>query len=294
MTELLGPRDVQQLAAPLNLHPAKALGQNFVVDPNTIRRIVRLADLPPEAEVLEVGPGLGSLTLGLLAAGHRVTAVEIDERLARLLPDTVDARLPEGAARLRVVAADAISIDAGLGVPDSLVANLPYNVAVPVLLHCLATFPSLERSWVMVQKEVADRLAAAPGSKTYGVPSVKAAWYARVRRVGSVPPTVFWPVPRVDSGLVLLVAHRDPADVRGEQPRDRVFAVIDLLFGQRRKTVRHTLTARLGPEVADSALARAGLAPGDRPEQWGLAQFVQLAAALPKSTQSHQLSRDLA
>lgn len=281
MTALLGPRDVQELAAPLNLHPAKALGQNFVVDPNTIRRIVRLADLPSRADVLEVGPGLGSLTLGLLDAGHGVTAVEIDRRLAELLPATVAARLPESAHRLQVVTADAGEVGGDVGRPDALVANLPYNVAVPVLLHCLATFPSLTRALVMVQGEVADRLAAAPGGKVYGVPSVKAAWYGEARRVGSVPPTVFWPVPRVDSGLVLLVAHRDPAAVHDGQPRERVFSVVDRLFGQRRKTVRHTLAEWVGADATDRALADAGLAPRARPEQWGLAEFVRLTAALP-------------
>ena len=283
MTALLGPREIRELAGPLDLHPRKSLGQNFVVDPNTIRRIVRLAELPEGSSVLEVGPGLGSLTLGLLEAGHNVTAVEIDERLAALLPRTVGERLPEAADRLTVVTGDAAALagSGAMGTPDALVANLPYNVAVPVLLTCLAELPSLTRALVMVQREVADRLAAAPGSKIYGVPSVKAAWYGTVRRVGSVPPAVFWPVPRVDSGLVLLTAHADPAAHREGQPRERVFALVDRLFGQRRKTVRHTLAAWAGAPTAEAGLAAAGIAPTSRPEQLQLSDFVRLAAALP-------------
>ena len=234
MSSLLGPREVRELAAPLGLNPRKSLGQNFVVDPNTIRRIVRLAELPAGAAVLEVGPGLGSLTLGLLEAGHQVTAVEIDPRLADLLPSTVAARLPEASDRLNVITADALAVSSEWGRPEALVANLPYNVAVPVLLNCLAGLPSLRRALVMVQSEVADRLAAPPGSRTYGVPSVKAAWYGHVRRVGSVPPTVFWPVPRVDSGLVLLTAYDDPAARHGTVARDQVFAPLGVgSFGRR-------------------------------------------------------------
>lgn len=278
MTVLLGPREVRELAGPLGLHPSKSLGQNFVVDPNTIRRIVRLAGLPPGVRVLEVGPGLGSLTLGLLDAGHPVTAVELDPRLAELLPETVAARLPR--ADLTVVTADAAQVTDDLGEPAALVANLPYNVAVPVLLHCLATFPSLERSLVMVQREVADRLAAPPGSKTYGIPSVKVAWYGNADRVGTVPPTVFWPVPRVDSGLVLVTAHEDAAAAHGGQPREAVFAVVDRLFAQRRKTVRHALAGWVGRESADRVLADASVTPTARAEQLDLADFVRLTAAM--------------
>ncbi|MFN8125502.1 MAG: 16S rRNA (adenine(1518)-N(6)/adenine(1519)-N(6))-dimethyltransferase RsmA [Candidatus Nanopelagicales bacterium] len=280
MTSLLGPREVRELADELEIHPRKALGQNFVVDPNTIRRIVRLADLPPGSHVLEVGPGLGSLTLGLLAAGHRVTAVELDPRLAERLPDTVDQRLPEASARLTVVCGDAAAIGSEVAVPDALVANLPYNVAVPVLLHCLATFPSLTRALVMVQREVADRLAAGPGSRIYGIPSVKAAWYGDVRMVGTVPPNVFWPVPRVDSGLVLLTAWEDAAAVHAGQTRTDVFALVDRLFAQRRKTVRHALAAAWGPVAADAALADAQIPPTARAEQLGPADFVRLVAAV--------------
>jgi 16S rRNA (adenine1518-N6/adenine1519-N6)-dimethyltransferase len=273
---------VRALAEPLGVHPRKSLGQNFVVDPNTIRRIVRLAELPHDAHVLEVGPGLGSLTLGLLAEGHPVTAVEVDPVLAEQLPVTVADRMPEAASRLSVVVGDAARVGPQIGAPQALVANLPYNVAVPVLLHCLATFPSLERALVMVQREVAERLAAPPGSRTYGIPSVKAAWYGSVRMVGTVPPNVFWPVPRVDSGLVLLTAWPDPAAMHGGQDRERVFQVVDRLFAQRRKTVRHALAAWLDAPTADRVLAEVAIAPNERAEQLALADFVRLAAALPE------------
>ncbi len=279
MTALLGPREVRDLARPLDLRPRKALGQNFVIDPNTIRRIVRQAELPAGAQVLEVGPGLGSLTLGLLEAGHAVTAVELDPRLAELLPDTVAQRLPAARSRLQVICADALRMPAADLKPDALVANLPYNVAVPVLLQCLAQFPSLTSALVMVQREVAARLAAGPGSKTYGIPSVKAAWYGKVRMVGTVPPNVFWPVPRVDSGLVLLTAWDDPAAVHAGQDRGTVFGLVDRLFAQRRKTVRHALAAAWGPAAADEVLASAGVAPTARAEQLAVGDFVRLAEA---------------
>jgi 16S rRNA (adenine1518-N6/adenine1519-N6)-dimethyltransferase len=279
VTALLGPREVRDLARPLDLRPRKALGQNFVIDPNTIRRIVRLAELPPESQVLEVGPGLGSLTLGLLEAGHSVTAVELDPRLAELLPGTVAQRLPVASPRLRVICADAVRMPADELEPDALVANLPYNVAVPVLLQCLAEFPSLKSALVMVQREVADRLAAGPGSKTYGIPSVKAAWYGQVHMVGTVPPNVFWPVPRVDSGLVLLTAWPDPTAVHAGQDRGTVFGLVDRLFAQRRKTVRHALAAAWGPAAADEVLAAAEIVPSARAEQLALGDFVRLAEA---------------
>lgn len=281
MTALLGPADVRRLAAELDLHPRKSLGQNFVVDPNTIRRIVRLAQLEPGVAVLEVGPGLGSLTLGLLAEGHPVIAVELDARLAARLPGTVAERLPAAADGLTVVSADGMAVTGALGQPAGLVANLPYNVAVPVLLHVLATFPTLHTSLVMVQREVADRLAAPPGSRVYGVPSVKTAWYGHVERVGTVPPSVFWPVPRVDSGLVRISTdadpHHDPADVL---LRSRVFAVVDRTFATRRKTLRTSLGAWLGPEQAAAALADAGVAGSLRPEQLGLAEFIALGRVI--------------
>jgi 16S rRNA (adenine1518-N6/adenine1519-N6)-dimethyltransferase len=226
---------------------------------------------------LEVGPGLGSLTLGLLEAGHRVIAVELDPLLARQLPQTVARFAPEAADRLRVVAADAATIGGDIGDPDALVANLPYNVAVPVLLHCLAVFPRLQRCLVMVQLEVADRLAAPPGSRTYGTPSVKAAWYGSVRRVGTVSPSVFWPVPRVDSGLVRIDQRPHPPTTA---TRQQVFAVVDQLFAQRRKTVRAVLAAAYGRERAEDVLAAAGIDVHLRPERLALPQFCRLAESI--------------
>jgi 16S rRNA (adenine1518-N6/adenine1519-N6)-dimethyltransferase len=214
----LGPADIRQLAASLGITPAKRLGQNFVIDAGTVNRITALAAPQPGETVLEVGPGFGSLTLPLLAAAGRVIAVEVDPVLAAELPVTVAARAPDLAGRLEVVTADAARVAELPGPPPTaLVANLPYNVAVPVVLHLLATFPSIGRGLVMVQAEVADRMSAAPGSRVYGVPSVKLAWFAEVRRAGSVPRSVFWPVPRVDSGLVAFTRH-DPPVVPGAQP----------------------------------------------------------------------------
>jgi len=276
-SRLLGPADVRRLAAGVGLRPSKARGQNFVVDPNTVRRIVRVAGVGPHDVVLEVGPGLGSLTLALLPEVARVVAVEVDDRLADALPATVREFAPTLAERLSVVATDASRIQAlPDGPPTALVANLPYNVAVPVLLHLLETFPTLERGLVMVQKEVADRLAAAPGSRTYGVPSVKAAWYARVRQVGTVARTVFWPTPNVDSGLVAL-ERRDPpvgADRRA------VFAVVDAAFAQRRKTLRAALAGWAGsPARAEEIVQRAGVDPGVRGERLSVEDFVRIAGA---------------
>ena len=233
---LLGAATVRQLAAELDVRPAKRWGQNFVVDANTVRRIVRLADVDGAQEtVLEVGPGLGSLTLGLLEAGARVVAVEIDPVLAAALPGTVADHMPTATDRLTVVTADALRLSELPVAPTSFVANLPYNVAVPVLLHLLAQFPSLDHGLVMVQWEVAERLAAPPGSRTYGVPSVKAAWYADVTQQGRVPRSVFWPVPNVDSGLVAF--RRRPAP-QTSASREEVFACIDAAFSQRRKSLR--------------------------------------------------------
>ena len=277
---LLGPADVRMLAAGLGLRPAKALGQNFVIDPNTVRRIVRVAGCSGDDVVLEVGPGLGSLTIGLLPVVRRVVAVEVDARLAAALPATVAARRPELASRLTVLAADALAIEAVPGPPPTaLVANLPYNVAVPVLLHLLDRFASLRSGLVMVQAEVAERLAAPPGSRTYGVPSVKLAWYAEVRRAGPVPRTVFWPAPNVDSGLVRLV--RRPAPITTAS-RAEVFAVVDAAFAQRRKTLRAALAAWAGsPSAAAEALTLAGIDPGGRGEALDVAAFARLAAARP-------------
>ncbi|PZS20383.1 MAG: 16S rRNA (adenine(1518)-N(6)/adenine(1519)-N(6))-dimethyltransferase [Pseudonocardiales bacterium] len=275
---LLGPAEIRMLAAELGLRPRKSLGQNFLHDGNTIRRIVRSAELAGDDIVLEVGPGLGSLTLGLLAAGHAVIAVEVDAVLADALPHTVEAHLPQ--APLTVVTADAMRIASLPGpAPSALVANLPYNVAVPVVLHLLETLPSLRTGLVLVQAEVADRLAAGPGSKVYGVPSVKTAWYARATRAGTVPRAVFWPVPNVDSGLVRLVRHPPPevAVARAE-----VFAVIDAAFAQRRKMLRSALAGWAGsPAAAVAVLGAAGVEPTARGETLDLAAFARIAAARP-------------
>jgi 16S rRNA (adenine1518-N6/adenine1519-N6)-dimethyltransferase len=227
---LLGAGDVRRLATALAVRPTKRLGQNFVVDANTVRRIVRAAALAPDDVVVEVGSGLGSLTLALLPSAARVVAVEIDPVLARALPHTVADHAPQLAARLEVVTADARRLESVPGPPPTaLVANLPYNVAVPVLLHLFETMPSLDHGLVMVQAEVADRLAAPPGSRTYGVPSVKAAWWARMHRAGQVPRSVFWPVPNVDSALVAFTRRRPPET---EATRQQVFAVVDAAFAQ--------------------------------------------------------------
>ena len=272
---LLGPAAIRDQAQQLELRPTKTLGQNFLHDANTIRRIVRTAELTPEDVVLEVGPGLGSLTLGLLPAAAHVTAVEIDPRLAALLPRTVAERAPALADRLTVVEADALRIREVPGrAPTALVANLPYNVAVPVLLHLLELLPTLRRALVLVQAEVAERLAAAPGSPAYGVPSAKAAWYGEVRRAGNVGRRVFWPEPNVDSGLVAL-------DRRPPPPGDRAatFAVIDAAFATRRKGLRAALARWAGgPTAAEVRLRAAGIDPTTRGEQLSVADFARLAA----------------
>jgi 16S rRNA (adenine1518-N6/adenine1519-N6)-dimethyltransferase len=275
---LLSPVDVRRIAAALELRPTKMLGQNFVHDPNTVRRIVRTAELAPDDVVLEIGPGLGSLTLALLPAVARVIAVEIDPRLAGALGSTVEARRPDLVDRLEVVTADAMSIDALPGPPPTaLVANLPYNVSVPVLLRLLETMPSLRRGLVMVQAEVADRLAAGPGSRVYGAPSVKAAWWAAVRRAGSVPRSVFWPVPNVDSGLVAVVRREPPGP---PALRPVVFAAVEAAFAQRRKTLRAALAGWAGsPQAAEDVLRRAEVDPRLRGEQLDVAAFTRIARA---------------
>ena len=280
---LLGPADVRLLAADLDLRPTRQLGQNFVIDPNTVRRIVRAAGLDPADVVLEVGPGLGSLTLGLLEVAARVVAVEIDPGLAARLPATIADRAPAHGDRLEVVSADALTLtarDLPGPAPTALVANLPYNVAVPVVLHLLATLPSLQRGLVMVQAEVADRLVAAPGSRTYGTPSVKVAWYAAASRAGSIGRRVFWPAPNVDSGLVRLV-RRDPPPTTAD--RLDVFAVVDAAFGQRRKTLRAALAGWAGsPSAAETALRAAGIDPGLRGEALSVGAFAALAEHRPQ------------
>lgn len=274
---LLGPAEIRELAAELDVTPTKKLGQNFLHDPNTIRRIVAAADLSPEDRVVEVGPGLGSLTLGLLGEVAHVTAVEIDSRLAGKLPDTVAARAADFADRLSVVEKDALTVEAGeLGEPTALVANLPYNVAVPVLLHLLEVYPSIRRVLVMVQLEVAERLAAAPGSKVYGIPSVKASFYGLVRQAGTIGKNVFWPAPKIESGLVRIDCTR-PFD---EALRPRLFALIDASFAQRRKTLRAALAGFYGSAAAaEEALRAANIDPRLRGEKLGVEDFVRLAEA---------------
>jgi 16S rRNA (adenine1518-N6/adenine1519-N6)-dimethyltransferase len=277
---LLGPAQIRALAAEHGVTPTKTLGQNFVIDPNTVRRIVRVAEVGPADVVLEVGPGLGSLTLALLPEVARVVAVEIDPRLAAALPGTVAGLAPELAGRLDVVRADALRIAPSdlPAAPTALVANLPYNVAVPVLLHALETFAGIDRALVMVQAEVAERLAAPPGSRVYGVPSVKARWYAEVSRAGSVGAAVFWPAPRVESGLVLLRRREPPAGV----DRAETFAVIDAAFAQRRKMLRAALAGWAGSgEKAVAALTAAGVDPTARGEALDVGDFARIAAHKP-------------
>jgi 16S rRNA (adenine1518-N6/adenine1519-N6)-dimethyltransferase len=319
---LLGPAEIREIAGRLGIRPAKRLGQNFVVDPGTVRRIAALADVRPGDVVLEVGPGFGSLTLGLLGAARRVVAVEVDPVLAAELPRTVAVRAPELAPRLAVVTADAVKVtpadlpgvpggpdlSGGLGgaeageskgpdgadeaegpgeadesdgagppgePPSVLVANLPYNVAVPVVLHLLTVVPSLARGLVMVQAEVADRMTAPPGSRVYGVPSVKLAWFASARRAGPVPRTVFWPVPNVDSGLVAFT-RRPPPEPR--VTREEVFAVVAAAFAQRRKTLRAALARWAGgPDAAERILRGAGVDPGARGESLTVGDFARIA-----------------
>jgi 16S rRNA (adenine1518-N6/adenine1519-N6)-dimethyltransferase len=276
---LLGPADIRELAAALGVRPTKQRGQNFVIDANTVRRIVRTAEVKPDDVVVEIGPGLGSLTLGLLEAADRVVAVEIDDVLAGALPATVAARLPERASRFCLVHSDAMHVQELPGPqPTALVANLPYNVAVPVLLHMLDRFPTIERTLVMVQAEVADRLAARPGNKVYGVPSVKANWYTEVKRAGSIGRNVFWPAPNVDSGLVSLVRRASPVDTTAT--RTEVFAVVDAAFAQRRKTLRAALAGWAGsPAAAEAALVAAGVSPQARGEALTVEEFARIAEA---------------
>ncbi|MEZ3159574.1 16S rRNA (adenine(1518)-N(6)/adenine(1519)-N(6))-dimethyltransferase RsmA [Microbacterium sp. BWT-B31] len=278
--QLLGAAEIRSLAAELDLTPTKKLGQNFVVDANTVRKIVQVAGVEPGERVVEVGPGLGSLTLAVLETGASVTAVEIDHRLAELLPRTAAAHgVPPEA--LTVTDADALRVTELAGDPTVLVANLPYNVSVPVLLHFLETFPGLSRGVVMVQAEVGERLAAPPGSKVYGAPSAKAAWYGPWRLAGTVSRQVFWPVPNVDS---VLVAFRRDAEPRGDEAlRRRTFQIVDAAFQQRRKMLRQALAAVLGGTAAEASavLESARVAPTARGEQLGIDDFVRVALASP-------------
>ncbi|WP_240691650.1 16S rRNA (adenine(1518)-N(6)/adenine(1519)-N(6))-dimethyltransferase RsmA [Arthrobacter sp. CAU 1506] len=272
---MLGAADIRRLAAELDVRPTKTLGQNFVIDGNTIRRIVATADVEPGETVLEVGPGLGSLTLGLLDAAGHVVAVEIDPKLAARLEQTASEWRPEAAGRLDVVLADALQVTELPKAPDALVANLPYNVAVPVVLHLLEHFPSLRHGLVMVQDEVADRLAAKPGSKIYGVPSVKAAWYGSMRKAGVIGMNVFWPAPKIASGLVEFTRGAPPVT---RAPRREVFAVIDAAFAQRRKTLRAALAGWAGSAArAEEALRQANVDPSARGEVLDVAAFARIA-----------------
>jgi 16S rRNA (adenine1518-N6/adenine1519-N6)-dimethyltransferase len=277
--KLLGPTDVRRIAADLDLRPTKQRGQNFVVDGNTVRRIVRAAQVGAGDVVVEVGPGLGSLTLALLEEVDRVVAIEVDALLAARLPATITEFAGGRADRCEVVLADALRIDGVPGPPPTaLVANLPYNISVPVLLHLLTVLPSLTKGLVMVQAEVADRLVAGPGSRTYGIPSVKAAWFADVRRAGAVGRNVFWPAPNVDSGLVAWT-HREPPETTAT--RQQVFAVVDAAFAQRRKTLRGALSGIAGsPAAAEEALRAAGVDPTARGEVLDVTAFARIAEAL--------------
>ena len=277
---LLGATEIRALAASLNATPTKKLGQNFVIDPNTVRRIVTQAHVSETDVVVEIGPGLGSLTLALLPKVAKVLAVEIDPVLAGALPSTIALHAPDLKNNLSVINADAMRITELPAAPTHLVANLPYNVSVPVVLHFLETFPSLKEILVMVQAEVADRMAAGPGSKIYGVPSVKMAWYGEVTKAGSVGRNVFWPAPNVDSGLVRLVRKDREFD---PELRELTFTIVDAAFGQRRKTLRTALGSALGaPQNVESILRDAGVDPGLRGEQLSLEDFVAIAQSAKK------------
>jgi 16S rRNA (adenine1518-N6/adenine1519-N6)-dimethyltransferase len=273
---LLGPAEIRDLAELLDVTPTKKLGQNFVHDGNTVRRIVHVAGVQRGESVLEIGPGLGSLTLGLLEAGASVIAVEIDHRLAEQLPHTVAIMQP--GTPITVVRADALQVTELPGAPVRLVANLPYNISVPVLLHLLEHFPSLQSGIVMVQAEVGHRLAADPGSKVYGAPSVKAAWYGHWRTAGQVSRMVFWPVPNVDSVLVGFERGVQPGT---EAERLATFALVDAAFQQRRKMLRQALSGVLGGSsaTATEVLTRAGVDPETRGEQLRVEDFLAIARA---------------
>lgn len=282
---LLSASDIRKLADSLDLRPTKTLGQNYVIDPNTIRRIVNIAKLDPTGHVLEVGPGLGSLTLGLIDQAQAVTAIEIDQPVAAQLPTTVEQWRPGTADRLSVMAADALRItgaeisaaapEAADGPPSAIVANLPYNVAVPVILHLLAELPSITHGLVMVQHEVAERLTAEPGSKIYGVPSVKMAWYAETTLAGTIGTKVFWPAPRITSGLVHFSARKPPETT---VLREQVFEVIDVAFAQRRKTMRAALSTWAGSgAIAEEILVAADVDPKARGEVLDITDFARIA-----------------
>lgn len=274
---LLSATDIRRLADELGIRPTKTLGQNFVIDGNTIRRIIASADVSPEETVLEVGPGLGSLTLGIMDAAAKVVAVEIDPPLAKRLPQTMAEFRPGREDDLTVILSDAMKITELPGEPTALVANLPYNVAVPVVLHLLEHFPSIRHGLVMVQDEVADRMSATPGNKIYGVPSVKGAWYGTMRKAGVIGMNVFWPAPKIHSGLVSFTRDKD----RSEAPdRKDVFAIIDAAFAQRRKTLRAALSSWAGSGArAEQILVAAGIDPKERGEKLDIDAYIAIAKA---------------
>jgi 16S rRNA (adenine1518-N6/adenine1519-N6)-dimethyltransferase len=273
---------VRALAASLDIRPTKRRGQNFVIDPNTVQRIARASGVGEGDLVLEVGPGLGSLTLALLDRGARVMAVEIDPLLAGQLAVTVGRHQPENSSHLTVLNADALRVEALPEEPEALVANLPYNIAVPVLLHLLGGFATIREVLVMVQKEVAERLAAEPGSKTYGVPSVKARWFGAVSYAGDVSPHVFWPEPNVDSGLVRITRGPTP---NCASTREQVFDVIDAAFAQRRKVLRGALADICGSAAgAEDVLQAADVDPTARGETLSLPDFIRISDALIERT----------
>jgi 16S rRNA (adenine1518-N6/adenine1519-N6)-dimethyltransferase len=275
---LLGAAQIRELAAKLDLKPSKSLGQNFVIDSNVCTKIVRTAGVTSDDIALEIGPGLGSLTLALLDAAQSVIAVEIDPRLAQQLPLTVADHF-EYPDKLTVINKDALAVNDLPVAPTVLVANLPYNVSVPVLLHLLEKFPTLRTGVVMVQAEVADRLAAKPGGKEYGIPSVKAAWWADVKNVGTVSRSIFWPAPNVDSKLVGFTRRQTAGS---EESREKVFTIIDAAFAQRRKMLRSALSGLYGSSsAAEAILIKAGIDPTLRGEALQIESFCKIAAVAP-------------
>jgi 16S rRNA (adenine1518-N6/adenine1519-N6)-dimethyltransferase len=276
-TPTLGATEIREIAKQLDLHPAKSLGQNFVIDGNTCRKIVRLANINNADVVLEIGPGLGSLTIALLPEAREVIAVEIDRRLASQLAETMQNKIPNHASKLQIINEDAQLVNELPQLPTALVANLPYNISVPVILHLLEKFPSINKGLVMVQAEVAQRLAAKPGNKIYGTPSVKAKWWADMSIAGNVSREVFWPVPNVDSLLVGFQRGESPGD---EALRVKTFTVIDAAFSQRRKMLRSALSVWAGgSSIAIEILEKAGVAQTSRAEELELKDFIAIARA---------------
>jgi 16S rRNA (adenine1518-N6/adenine1519-N6)-dimethyltransferase len=273
VVELLGAGEIRSLASELDLRPTKKLGQNFVIDPNTIRKIVAAAQLSPTDKVVEIGPGLGSLTLGLLEKVDQLIAIEFDQKLADRLASTLKQKAPDKSCQ--ILHADAMNVTQLDFEPDALVANLPYNISVPVILHFLESFPSISKVLVLVQAEVAARLVAGPGSKTYGSPSAKLAWYGKASAAGVVSRSIFWPVPNVDSALVYFQKSSKPLPTG---LRAEVFRVIDGAFAQRRKTLRQALSGWAGsPDQAEQILVKAGVSPQARGEELSIDDFIEVA-----------------